>query len=107
MKQFSIFLLGISLAAFASCSKVPSKVISPSADLELVTGEEKGKIKLRSGLNNENSDVVFTSVKGTIHIINPATKKSIFAVPFSIKEILPLSSGRILVKNKQKRIQYW
>jgi|GEM_PF-836329 len=104
MKRFNVFLVLIIASLFlVSCAKKPSKIISPAMKLDLVSGEDKGIFAFSGGIKNENSDVVFTDIKGTLNIMNPKGKKVIYSTPFVIPGIMPFDTGKIVLEKEEKK----
>ena len=86
----------------AGCARVPEKLISPTLKIEpaVVNNAPAYKLMLSTGIQNENSDIVFLSLKGNIFF--GGSKKSggrVLTVPFELPVLLPFDTGIIELEN--------
>jgi hypothetical protein len=83
---------------FAGCAKMPDKLVTPTLKIEPVVKDNKElyKMMLSTGIQNENSEVAFLNVKGTIFFSDTGSR--ILTVPFTIPVVLPFDTGIIEIE---------
>jgi hypothetical protein len=96
--MMAVVCLAVSGLFLAGCAKVPEKLISPTLKIEPVMENNKPmyKMMLSAGIQNENNDVAFVNVKGTLFFTDPGKSDTrVFTVPFELPVILPFDTGII------------
>jgi hypothetical protein len=90
-----------SLVFMTGCAKVPDKLVSPTLKIEMVVADNKEvfKLTLSTGIQNENSDVALTALKGRIVFYDSGKKGApVMSLPFELPVILPFETGIIEIE---------
>jgi hypothetical protein len=97
-KILHVMVLMLPAFILAGCTKAPDSVHSPSIKVDYVIEDntEKYTVHFTGGIRNENNSTVLQDVTGEIVVYRSAEKQmEALRLPFSLANILPMSTGII------------